>query len=36
MINSRKKGRKSIITKDIGLNFENFIKEGDLLDLEDI
>ena len=36
MTNSRKKGRgrKSIITKDIGLKFENLIKEDDLFDLE--
>ena len=36
--NSRKKksGRKSIITKDIGLKIENLIKEDDLLNLEDI
>ena len=38
MTNSRKKGsgRKSIITKDIGLKIENLIKEDDLLNLEDI
>ena len=38
MANSRKKGsgRKSIITKDIGLKIENLIKEDDLLNLEDI
>ena len=38
MTNSRKKGsgRKSLITKDIGLKIENFIKEDDLLNLEDI
>ena len=36
MTNSRKKGsgRKSIITKDIGLKIENLIKEDDLLYLE--
>ena len=38
MTNSRKKGsgRKSIITKDIGLKIENLIKEDDLLNLVDI
>ena len=38
MANSRKKGsgRKSIITKDIGLKIENLIKEDYLLNLEDI
>ena len=38
MANSRKKGsgRKSIITKDIGLKIENLIKEDDLVNLEDI
>ena len=38
MTNSKKKGsgRKSIITKDIGLKIENLIKEDDLLNLEDI
>ena len=29
-------GRKSIITKDIGLKIENLIKEDVLLNLEDI
>ena len=29
-------GRKSIITKDIGLKIENLIKEDDILNLEDI
>ena len=35
MTNSKKKGsgRKSIITKDIGLKIENLIKEDDLLNL---
>ena len=38
MTNSGKKGnaRKFIITKDIGLKFENLIKEDNLLELEDI
>ena len=38
MANSRIKGSggKSIITKDIDLKIENFIKEDDLLNLEDI
>ena len=33
MANSRKKVEKIIITKDIGLKFENLIKEDDLLNL---
>ena len=38
MANSRRRGsgRKSIITKDMGLKIENLIKEHDLLDFEDI
>ena len=38
MTNSRRRGsgRKSIITKDMGLKIENLIKEHDLLDFEDI
>ena len=38
MTNSGKKGnaRNFIITKDIGLKFENLISEDNLLELEDI